>query len=177
MAKYSVQFKQQVVDRYLAGPLGCVRLGKELDVDPSLVHLWVRLYETHGTGGLEKKQHRRSAEDKLLILQHMWKHELSCFETAIAFNVRHPASVGQWERCYHSGGIDALGPRPRQRPKKMPTSQPPAPQAPPNEEAKTHEELLEEVKFLRMENAYLKKLRALVQEQQQQRATARKKRK
>jgi transposase len=107
----------------------------------------------------------------------MWKHELSCFETAVVFNVRHTASIGQWERCYHSGGIDALGPRPRQRPKKMPTSKPPAPLPPVSEETKTLEELLKEVSYLRMENAYLKKLGALVQEQQTQRATARKKRK
>ncbi|QBI01674.1 IS3 family transposase [Pseudoduganella albidiflava] len=161
MAKYGVQFKQEVVDRYRAGPLGCVRLGNEMGVDPSLVYLWIRLYDAHGVAGLEKKQHRHSAEGKLSILQYMWKHELSCFETAVIFNVRHTGSIGQWERCYHSGGIDALSPRPRQRPKKMPTSQPPAPQTPLDEEAKTLEELLKEVNYLRMENAYLKKLGAL----------------
>jgi transposase len=107
----------------------------------------------------------------------MWKHELSSFETAVAFNVRHTSSISQWERCYHSGGIDALRPRSRQRPQIMPTSQPPTPQTPLNEEGKTLEELLKEVNYLRMENAYLKKLGALVQEQNQQRATARKKRK
>jgi len=41
---------------------------------------------------------------------------------------------------------------------------------------RSREELLAEVNFLRMENAYLKKLKALVQQQEQQ-TTARKKRK
>jgi transposase len=177
MAKYSVQFKQDVVDRYRAGPLGCVRLGKEMGVDPSLVYLWIRLYDAHGEAGLEKKQQRHSAEGKLAILLHMWKHELSYFETAVTFNVRHPSSLSQWERCYHDGGIDALVPRARKRPEKMPTSQPPESQKPVSDDAKTLEELLKEVNYLRMENAYLKKLEALVQEQKQQRATARKKRK
>jgi transposase len=59
----------------------------------------------------------------------------------------------------------------------MPTSQPPKSQTPVSEETKTLEELLKEVNYLRMENAYLKKLGALVQEQKSQRATAGKKRK
>ncbi len=49
-------------------------------------------------------------------------------------------------------------------------------QTPIDDESRTREELLAEVNHLRMENAYLKKLDALVQ-QQKQREIARKKRK
>ena len=58
----------------------------------------------------------------------------------------------------------------------MPTSQPPQPQPHVDDATRSREELLAEVNFLRMENAYLKKLKALVQQQEQQ-TTARKKRK
>lgn len=177
MAKYSEQFKQDAVDRYRAGPFGCDRIGKELGVPSSTVYHWVKLYEVHGKAGLEKKSQRYSGQFKLSVLQHMWKHELSFFETAVHFNVRHIGIISQWERCYHGGGIDALNPRQRERPKKMPTSQPPASQTPASEQSKTIEELRAEVDYLRMENAYLKKLGALVQQQKQQRAIARKKRK
>jgi transposase len=51
------------------------------------------------------------------------------------------------------------------------------PDSPPDPAGRTHDELVAEVSQLRMEVAYLKKLRALVQAQQQQRATTRKKRK
>jgi transposase len=46
-----------------------------------------------------------------------------------------------------------------------------------DDETRTREELLAEVNFLRMENAYLKKLKALVQQQRERQTTARKKRK
>jgi transposase len=51
------------------------------------------------------------------------------------------------------------------------------PESLPDAAGRTHEELVAEVNQLRMEVAYLKKLRALVQAQQQQPTTTRKKRK
>jgi transposase len=124
---------------------------------------------------LTKKLNHYSAEFRLSVLQHMWDNELSYGQAAAVFNIRGPGSGGHWARCYHSGGIDALYPRSRGRSKKMPDSQPPEPQSSGNDETRTREELLAEVNHLQRENAYLKKLRALVQAQQH--ATARKKRK
>lgn len=46
-----------------------------------------------------------------------------------------------------------------------------------DDESRSKKDLLAEIDQLRMENAYLKKLEALVQQQKQQKATARKKRK
>jgi transposase len=82
--------------------------------------------------------------------------------------------VGQWDRSYHDGGLPALIPRTRGRPKKMPQN--PNPKPPPkDDQTRTREELLAEVEYLRMENAYLKKLDALIQAQKN--ATLRKPRK
>lgn len=138
---------------------------------------WVYLYQTHGEAGLVKKFTVFSATQKLAILQHMWANELSYGQTAAIFNIRSPGSIPSWERCYHSGDIDALMPRPRGRPKKMPDFPPPKAPPPIDDETRTREELLAEVNHLRMEVAYLKKLQALVQEQRQPRTTACKKRK
>ncbi|WP_162619477.1 hypothetical protein [Salinicola peritrichatus] len=49
---------------------------------------------------------------------------------------------------------------------------PPSP--PPADEERSHEELLEELAYLRAENAYLKKLDALIQEEQAARGKKRK---
>jgi transposase len=53
--------------------------------------------------------------------------------------------------------------------------QPTTPSATPDDDTRTRQELLEELNYLRMENAYLKKLEALAQAQRQ--AAQRKKRK
>jgi transposase len=177
MTKYSEQFKLAVVQQYLSGPAGYKSIANIHDLKHSAVKRWVDLYRCHGSAGLAKKSSHYNAEFRLSVLQHMWDHQLSYSETATVFNIRCVGSIGQWERCYHSGGVDALTPRVRGRPKKMPNSQPPKPSSPVDDETRTREELLAEVSHLRMEVAYLKKLRALVQSQQAQRTSARKKRK
>jgi transposase len=84
-----------------------------------------------------------------------------------------------WERSFLQSGIDALMPATKVRPTDMPD---PKPTPSPNEaagdaddETRPREELLKELKHLRMEVAVLKKLKALVQAEQQ--AAARRKRK
>jgi transposase len=165
MTKYDEQFKLKVVKEYLEGPAGGKTLAKRYSVAHSMIRKWAGLYRAHGQDGLKKKHSSYSAEFKLSVLQHMWDNALSFGQTAAAFNIRHHAIVGVWERNYRDGGFDALVPRPRGRPKQMPaptTKSEPSP----DDEKRTRDELLAELSQLRMENAYLKKLRALVQAKQ-----------
>ena len=71
--------------------------------------------------------------------------------------------VSKWERIYNEKGPHALFEERRGRCKKMESKQ---------EIKKTtdmsQKELINEVEYLRMENAYLKKLNALVQKRNQQ---------
>lgn len=164
MSKYDKQFKQSVVDSYLRGADGGYEAVAQLfGIDHSMVRRWVKFFQAHGAGGLDKKFSHYSALFKLSVLQHYWSQSHSIQATAAVFNVRNPAILAEWERRYHLGGIDALHPRPRGRPKKMATPPDPKPPAPPDDGSRTREELLAELNYLRMENAYLKKLKALVQ--------------
>ena len=92
----------------------------------------------------------------------MWENELSYGQTAVQFDIRNPGVLSVWERSFHSGGLDALKPRPRGKFTAMaaPTAKPDIPS---DEGKRSQEELLAELAYLRMENAYLKKLQALVQ--------------
>jgi len=177
MSKYSEQFKLGVVEQYLKGTLGYKQVSKEHNLHASTVKLWVKLHKAHGADGLAKKFSHYSAEFKLFVLQRMWDDDLSCLQVAAVFNIRNASSISHWERCYHSGGLDALVPRKRGRPNKMPIR--PSTESPKSLLAaeRTHDELIAEVNQLRMEVAYLKKLDALVQAQKQRRTTMRKKRK
>lgn len=177
MTKYSEQFKLEVVQQYLSGTAGYKLVAELHGLSYSLLKKWVSLHRLHGVAGLAKKSSHYDAAFRLCVLQHMWDGELSYGQVAAVFNIRSPGSISQWERCYHSGGIDALIPRSRGKPNKMPSSHEPKPPLPPDGAERTRDELIAEVNHLRMEVAYLKKLQALVQAQQQQRATARKKRK
>jgi len=166
LAKYTTQFKLEVVNRHLVGDIGFRSLSRLYGVDYGQVKRWVHLHQAHGEKGLTKKHAAFSASQKLEILQYMWVNQLSYMQAAAHFNIRSPGVIPGWERCYHSDGINALAPRQRGRPKKMPDLPPPKQKLPIDDDTRTREELLAEVNHLRMENAYLKKLKALVQQQQ-----------
>lgn len=179
MKKHTAQFKLSVVEHYLNGLDGYQAVAQHHGVGRVLVRRWVAFYRCHGAEGLKKKYAKYSADFKLSALQHMWDNKLSYAATAAIFDIRGQCFLGIWERSFREGGIDALKPIPRRRSNKMPeaeTSNPLSPAPAPADETRTREELVTELNYLRMENAYLKKLKALVQADQQA-AAARAKRK
>ncbi len=174
MTKYTEQFKLSVIEDYLSGTRSYQEVAKAYGLDRSMVRRWIATYKIHGVASLQKKYRHYSVKFKLGALKHMQEHSLSHRETAAHFDICSIGILRAWEHQYDAGGIAALLPRPKGRPKQMDQST----NTPPtlgNHEERTREELLEELNYLRMENAYLKKLRALIQANQQ--ATLRKKRK
>jgi transposase len=163
--KYTEQFKLRVVQDYLSGHDGCRAVAQRHGMaNRSLVERWVAAYRLHGDAGLSKKRSRYGADFKLSVLRHMWENQLSITQTAAHFDIRRHSTVSDWERAYRDGGVKALAPPPTSRPKKkmIPTTKP---EMPAGEDKRSREELLEELEDLRTENAYLKKVRALVQAQ------------
>lgn len=172
MAKYDESYKLEIVRGYVPGQKGVRALAKAHGLDQATVRRWVKSYQQHGLAGLRKKFSHYSAEFKLAVLQRMWREDLSAREAAALFDIRGGHSViNTWERQYHGGGLQALAPQPRGRPKKMPSLPAPKPAEPETgpsvDDSRSHADLLKEVKYLRAEVAYLKKLEALVQARKQ----------
>ena len=164
--KYTEQFKHTVVHDYLAGHDGYKAIAQRHGIaNRSLVERWVMAYRLHGDAGLSRKRSRYKADFKVSVLQHMWENRLSITQTAAKFDIRRYSTVGDWERAYREGGVDALTPPLAPRPKKMtiPTTKP---EVSLGEDKRSREELMAELEYLRMENAYLKKVQALVQAKQ-----------
>jgi transposase len=175
MTKYDEQLKLKLVRQYLAGVAGTGVLARQHGVGRSVLRRWIAAYEQHGRDGLRKKFTHYDAQFRMSVLSHMWKKELSHQQVAAVFDIRSPGCIARWERQYHDGGMDALAPRPRGRPKTMthPDHEKPTEQSAPDE--RTREQLLKENEYLRAEVAYLKKLDALLQAKKQ--AAQKKKRK
>jgi len=164
MAKYDEDFKFKVVKSYLSGDGGSKAVGQTYGVSHSQVRRWVSRYQQHGIAGLRKKFSHYSAKFKLTVLRDMWRSHLSCSQVAARYDLRVSTSaIRDWERKYHEGGLDALASKPKGRPPKMATPTAPKPAAPAVDAKRTREELLTELEYLRAENAYLKKLDALIQ--------------
>lgn len=166
MAKYDEHFKLSLVQQYLGGTSGYKSIARQHGVDHEVLRRWVLAFRAHGLDGLKKKFSHYSAEFKLSVLQHMWDNALALGQTAALFNIRNPGSLINWEREYRRAGLDGLAARPRGKPKSMSVA-PPKPEPKPDAQ-KSREDLQAELDYLRMENAYLKKLQALVQAKRQQ---------
>jgi len=175
MTKYDEQFKLSVVQSYESGERGYKSVAQRYGLAHVIVERWVAAYREHGLAGLRKKFSHYSAEFKLSVLRRMQQEELSATQATALFNIRGGAGVVlNWQRRYHEQGLAGLQPKPRGRPKKMTDPESPKPTDARPVEARSREELEEEVQYLRAEVAYLKKLRALLQAKEQ---AAQKKRK
>ncbi|WP_416360447.1 hypothetical protein [Burkholderia orbicola] len=93
----------------------------------------------------------------------MHEEGLSQRQAAALFNIRCFNVIGEWEDKFNQGGPKALGRESGERRKTM--SKTPFDQAKQQNTDldRSRQDLIEELNILRMENAYLKKLDALVQ--------------
>ena len=160
MSKYSLQFKFEVVNYYLKGH-GYRLTAKHFNI-PSFTTIkkWVKKYEEHGAKGLIKNQKTcYSGDFKQNVVEYMHTNHLSGAMTAYKFNLANESIVLKWERIYYEEGPQALYKEKRGRKKNM-SSKPKKKKL--NKEIE--EDLIAENQRLRMENEYLKKLNALVQE-------------
>jgi transposase len=164
-----------VVEEYLSGKGSFETVSSRFSLDRSMLRRWVAGYQQHGQAGLGRKRTDYDTDFKQQVLQRMSQEGLSVRQVMALFDIRAPGTVTEWVRLYDAGGIAALEPRPRGRPRKMTMSLPDKPIDDKIPDERTREELLKENEYLRAEVAYLKKLDALLQAKRQ--AAQQKKRK
>ena len=163
MSKYSFEEKYEAVQRVLDGMSICDS-ARIMGVDESQVRKWFHLYENHGWEALKNGGASYDGTFKVMVVEYMHSNHLSCKSTAAYFGIKSSSHVIKWERIYYEEGPEGLlRKKPRGRPSKDMKKKETVTQNKELSEA-TKEDLIAEVQRLRMENEYLKKLRALVQE-------------
>lgn len=137
------------------------QIARKLQIDRHYIRLWIELYRYHGIEGIIRPQGCTNYDDsfKIKVIQHLIESGDSLLQTAAKFNIPSRETVRRWKKQWMSKAGEVLYQLEKER-LTMPKKHTPANDL--NE--KTLEELKEEIEHLRMENAYLKKLRALVQE-------------
>ncbi|KPX64798.1 ISPsy9, transposase OrfA [Pseudomonas syringae pv. atrofaciens] len=169
MGKYTEQAKLAAVLDYRSGKAGLRNVADRHGVDFSTLRQWVMGYEIHGVAALkEKKPRRYSSEFKLTVLKRMNEERLSLRQTAALFDIRQFGIIGLWQRLHEEGTLTNSSKPPDKtgRPRKMPKPPPFVQSSSVDDESRSRDDLLAEVRQLRMEVDYLKKLDALVQEKQ-----------
>ena len=152
-----LEYKNKGIIPYVAG---C----KRKTLARSLIS-WTRVYELYGESGLEHRSRRWTYEDKKNAVQRVLDGE-SYHEVAHSLGMCCTTQVLTWHRKYLELGLDGLKLDGRGRKKKMGNK----PIKPSKCKAEAEEifELRKRLEYLEAENAYLKKLAALVQKRKAQ---------
>jgi len=149
--------KIQAAKRYLEGNEGLNAIAESIGGSKAILQTWIRQYQHHGESSFKRGYTAYSADYKLKVLNYVSEHGTSLRETAAIFNIPTHALLSRWKKELETEGVDALISKKKGRPSMKEELNKPTPVE------GSVEALQAEVERLRMENAYLKKLNALVQ--------------
>ena len=153
--KYSKEEKLQIVLEVLRG-CGLKPFCRKLHLDRHEVRYWVNLYRLYGEDGLQESSKSKSFSDEekeKIVLEYL-QENVTLLELSLRHGC-HRKRILAWVKKYRAGGFvntfKSTPQIPMARPKKK--------------ESKTElERLQEENLLLRAENALLKKVKALVEQ-------------
>ena len=161
MTKFNEAFRAKMIKERLSGKT-YKDISKEFCVGMRTVRDWFARYEAGGTDQLLRVNRQYAPEFKKKVIEYRWEHGLSLMQTAARFQIPNAGVVYQWEQRYLAKGTSGLLSKKKGRSSKMPKK-------PKKKEDLTKIERLEaENARLRMENEFLKKLDALVQQRKKQ---------
>jgi len=160
MGKFTAEEKLQAVLRYLNGKESYKEIGRSFRTDHKSIVKWVKQYEYNGVEAFVKQYTNYTRQFKLDVLNYMIEQGTSLNETAAIFKIAAPSSISVWRRQFETQGMDALQSKKKGRPsmKKELNKQPKQ-----SLKEGSIEALEARIGQLEMENEYLKKLNALVQ--------------
>ena len=169
MAKYSFEFKKQVIQDYLNGKDGVEYLAKKYCIPaPKSIKQWINAYKAFGDEGLmrSRKNQTYTFEFKLHVVELYLSIEVSYQELALSVGMNNPPLITKWVNDFRIAGPDALRPKQKGRTKSLKLSK----NSPLKESsdvksvdtsAEHVKQLEDELLKLKIENAYLKELRRL----------------
>jgi len=129
------------------------------------IRMWAKVYDVYGEDGLEHRSRHWTYKDKRNAIQRVLNGE-SYHEVAYSLGMSTETQISTWHRKYLELGWDGLKLDGRGRKRKMGNK----PVKSSKSKSQTEEivELRKRLEYLEAENAYLKKLAALVQQRKAQ---------
>lgn len=152
----TVEKKRKLIDLFESGNHSIRGIARILKIDPGAARTWLAIYKYHG---LEKLLHPsclpQDESFKIKVVKHVIETVDSMTEVAGKFNIHSRASIWKWMKKYMSESDWSLYYMKRERRDQMKKEE--------TENISENEKLKREIELLKAENAYLKKLKALIQ--------------
>ena len=169
MAKYTFEFKKQIVMDYINGEGGSQFLAKKHGIpNHSQIQRWIASYKAFGDAGLirSRKKNKYTFEFKLHVVELYLSTEVSYQELAAQEGINNPPLLVKWVNDFRIAGPDAL--RPKKKGRKTTVGSTEHTKNTTSNETVSVDTSVEHVKQLedellklRIENAFLKELRRL----------------
>ncbi|WP_339624321.1 transposase [Eubacterium sp.] len=167
--KYPLEVKVKLVQECLEEEDSINHIAEKYAVSYSALYEWISQYQSHGITGLKNTGNNYTGDFKVSVVEYKKKNALSSLKTAGYFNIPSRKTVDRWEKVYDKKGPDELRAKSRHRKKggeKKVNDKSPRKNT---KESKQLKALQKENEELRAENAYLKKLQALVSQESNKR--------
>ena len=151
---YDDEFRREALELIRAGASRDV-LARRLAMPETTARKWIMLYRSNGEDAVMGSRGNRRYDwgTKVAAARDHVENGLTKTEVMAKHGIATISLLERWCRDYRTGGAEALGPKPKGRPRGAKSKPRPKP---------TRErELAEEVAYLRTKVAYLEKLRAL----------------
>lgn len=170
MAKYTFEFKKQIVMDYINGGGSTRFLAKKYDIpNHAQIQRWVASYKKFGDAGLmrSRKNNKYTFEFKLHVVELYLSTEVSYQELALSQGINNSLLITKWVNDFRIAGPDALRPQKKGRKKTLDSKNKDKTVVQSTEvievdtSAEHVKQLEDELLKLRIENAYLKELRRL----------------
>ncbi len=159
--KHTFEDRLLAVQKVLNEHVSVREASKIIGADHMQVKYWVSMYERYGESGLRMRNFSYSGEFKTKVIEDMYKNRLTLYDTALKYGIPSPSTVLSWKRLYDSHGSAVLYKDSKMWQETMKSRKKVKQEKTLDPQTKA---LLKEVEYLKAENAYLKKLQALVQE-------------
>jgi transposase len=163
--KHSLELKIAIVKQVLERSRSIKRVSEDHQIHHRLVQRWVQFYQRYGEAGLMPQSNSYSLETKLAVINSVTDNNLSLRGACLQFNIRSTSVLTKWMSIYQQEGIEGLAIERRGKSNPMASKDSSKKKVQPLTD---HEKVLEENRLLRAENDYLKKLRALIQKEEEE---------
>ncbi|WP_217607393.1 helix-turn-helix domain-containing protein [Chitinophaga sp. GbtcB8] len=167
--KYSFKEKLAAVVAVEKGKESILSAANRLGCSRSRIRQWLGHYREQGKAGLKLRVNKYSGQFRVRVIKYMLDKGLSLTETCSAFGIPNMATVYRWLTIFKQHGHQALLELQRGRKAISMARKKKQPDTNLTPEAQKLAALQAEVEWLRAENAFLKKLDALIQEEAQNR--------
>lgn len=157
------EFKLSIAKRYMNESISYRFLASQVNVDNSMIRYWVMLYRHHGDDAFNFPYTSYSSSFKLKVIKFINETGYSVREVSAIFHIPDPSMVRRWKKKWEIAGEKAL--KSKRKGSSAMSSSNKKESSSTNNNNQSKKAMEKELEYLRMENAYLKKLQALVQEQ------------